>query len=415
MHARAACARAGPRPPAWRLAEVLRAAIPAARPHLPSHHWKILHVLQACRTPQLGGHRYHCAHCGYEHFVPRSCGNRHCPDCQGAQALAWLSRQEALLLPVPYFHVVFTLPHTLNPVVQQNQRVVYTLLMATVAQTLLTFGRNNLQARIGVTLVLHTWSQTLLDHYHVHAIVTGGGWKLDDSGWQGTGAKFLFPVAALGRVFRAQFCQGLQRLFARGKLRFHGQQRRLAAPPAFAALLRQATAKAWNVYSKAPLAGPEPVLRYVSRYTHRVAISSRRLLALDTAAQTVTFAYKQRQRQGPDRWRSMELSLAEFLRRFCLHLLPARFVKIRHYGLLANRGRIQRLARIRAALLEAAPAPSGPAEPTARASPNLRDSAPNETGAPRLVCPRCGQRALILVEVVSGPARGPPTAPGVAA
>ena len=350
MHARAACARAGPRAPALRLAEVLRAAISAVRPHLPSHHWKILNVLRACRTPQLGGHRYHCEACGYEHFVPRSCGNRHCPDCQGAQALAWLSRQQALLLPVPYFHVVFTLPHALNPVVQQNQRPIYTLLLSTVAQTLLSFGRNNLKARIGVTLVLHTWSQTLLDHYHVHGIVTGGGWKLDDSGWQSTESQVSLSRAGLGQVFRAKFCQGLQRLFARGQLQFHGQQRGLAAPSAFAALLCQATAKPWNVYTKAPLAGPEQVLQYISRYTHRVAISSRRLLALDTAAQTLTFAYKQRQRQGPDQWRSMELSLGEFLRRFCLHLLPERFVKIRHYGLLANRGRRERLARVKASL-----------------------------------------------------------------
>ena len=278
-------------------------------------------------------------------------------------------------MPVPYFHVVCTLPHVLNPVMQQNQRVVYTLLLSTVAQTLLTFGCNNLKAQIGVTLVLHTWSQTLLDHYHVHGIVTGGGWKLDDSGWQGTGSKFLFPVAALGQVVRAKFCQGLQRLFAWGKLRFHGQQRRLAAAPAFAALLRQATAKSWNVYTKAPLAGPGPVLRYVSRYTHRVAIRSRRLLALDTAAQTVTFAYKQRQPQGRDRWRAMELSLAEFLRRFCLHLLPARFVKIRHYGLLANRGRVQRLARVKAALTEAAPGPTQPSESTATPQANVGQSA----------------------------------------
>lgn len=166
MVTRAACVRAGQGPPALRLAEVLRAAIAAALPHLPAHHWKILNVLLACRTPQLGGHRYRCEHCGLEHSVPRSCGNRHCPDCQGQQALAWLSRQEALLLPVPYFHVVFTLPHKLNPIVQQNQRPLYTLLLGSVAQTLRSFGRQNLKAELGLTLVLHTWSQTLLDHYH---------------------------------------------------------------------------------------------------------------------------------------------------------------------------------------------------------------------------------------------------------
>jgi hypothetical protein len=389
------------------LADVLRAAIAAAPPHLPAHHWKILNVLLACRTPQLGGHRYRCEHCGLDHFVPRSCGNRHCPDCQGPQAIAWLSRQEALLLPVPYFHVVFTLPHDFNPVVPQNQRQLYTLLLATVAQTLLAFGRNNLGAQLGLTLVLHTWSQTLLDHYHVHAIVTGGGWKLNGSGWQGADPKFLFPVVALGQVFRAKFCEGLQRLFAKGQLQFHGQQRGLAVAAAFQALLRKATAKSWNVYAKAPFAGPDQVLHYLSRYTHRVAISSRRLLALDPANQTVTFAYKHRRPRGKDQWRSMALSLPEFLRRFCLHLLPERFVKIRHYGLLANRGRVERLARIKALLMPAAPAPAEASAPAA-AEPTTGDLPERGEADQRLVCPRCGRRTLVWVETVYGSARGPP-------
>jgi hypothetical protein len=366
-----------------RLADVVRAGLPAyARAHrLPPHHWKILNALQVCRTPLLGGHQYQCAHCHCAHFAPHACGNRHCPTCQGINSQHWLAAQAALLLPIPYFHVVFTLPHLLNPLIQQNQAALYTLLFAAAADTLLTFGRNNLGAQLGVTAVLHTWSQTLLDHYHLHCIVTGGGPALDGRRWVPSRPDYLFHVGALSTVFRAKFSEGLQRLYADGDLQFQGQLQPLSVERHFQALMRDATAKGWVVYSKRPFAGPQQVLAYLSRYTHRVGISNRRLLQLDRATGTVSFDYKD-YAQGA-RHKSMPLGLSEFLRRLRLHILPPRFVKIRHYGLLANRQRQQRLARARV-LLSAEPAPVQP-QPQPRSLP---------------VCPHCGWAALFLVRVV---------------
>ena len=321
-------------------------------------------------------------HCHGTHFAPHACGNRHCPTCQGINSQHWLAAQAGLLLPIPYFHVVFTLPHSLNPLIGQNQPALYNLLFATAAQTLLTFGRNNLGAQLGVTAVLHTWSQTLLDHYHLHCIVTGGGPALDGSRWVPSRPDYLFPVAALSTVFRAKFCEGLQRLYAKGDLQFHGQLQPLGVERHFQALLREATAKGWVVYSKRPFAGPQQVLAYLSRYTHRVGLSNRRLLQLDRAAGTVTFDYKDY--ADGARHKSMQLGLSEFLRRLRLHFLPPRFVKIRHYGLLANRQRAQRLERARA-LLPAAPAAPEVPLPRPRSLP---------------VCPHCGWAALILVRIV---------------
>lgn len=370
-------------PPPLRLADVVRAGLPAyARAHrLPPHHWKILNALQVCRTPLLGGHQYQCAHCHCAHFAPHACGNRHCPTCQGINSQHWLAAQAALLLPIPYFHVVFTLPHLLNPLIQQNQAALYTLLFAAAADTLLTFGRNNLGAQLGVTAVLHTWSQTLLDHYHLHCIVTGGGPALDGRRWVPSRPDYLFHVGALSTVFRAKFSEGLQRLYADGDLQFQGQLQPLSVERHFQALMRDATAKGWVVYSKRPFAGPQQVLAYLSRYTHRVGISNRRLLQLDRTTGTVSFDYKD-YAQGA-RHKSMPLGLSEFLRRLRLHFLPPRFVKIRHYGLLANRQRQQRLARARV-LLSAEPAPVQP-QPQPRSLP---------------VCPHCGWAALFLVRVV---------------
>lgn len=396
-----ACSSGGP--PALKVAQVLRAALALSRPRLSPHHWKLLNLLLACRTPRLGGHRYRCEHCGAKHFVPHGCGNRHCPDCQARQAAEWLEGQEALLLPVPYFHAVFTLSHALNPLVQQNRRALYNLLFQSAAQTLLTFGRNNLGVQLGLTGVLHTWSQTLLDHYHVHCIVTGGGFELEGGGWKSVDPKFLFPVVALGQVFRAKFCEGLQRLFARGELEFHGQQAPLAQPIRFQALVRQATAKSWNVYVKRPFAGPKQVLAYLSRYTHRVAIGSRRLLQLDEAAGTIQLAYKDRRPKGREVWRQMRLELPEFLRRFCLHLLPERFVKIRHYGLLANRGRQQRVAQAQALLGVSSP-PHDELDPAAEGGA----AGAQDSEVRRWICPVCGHRALVWIETVGRAARAPP-------
>ena len=372
------------------LAAVLRAGISRSPPSLPKHHWDILNALLACRTPALGGHRYQCQDCGKTHFVPHSCRNRHCPVCQGQAAHQWLERQEEALLPVAYFHLVFTLPHVLNPLIQQNQAAIYALLFAAVSQTLLQFGQNRFGVQLGITAVLHTWSQTLLGHYHLHCIVTGGGLTDDGSRWVSAPSHFLFHVAALSTVFRGKFCSGLEKLFADKKLQFHGNLEGLAQAGSFKALLQQAVKSKWVVFAKKPFAGPSQVLAYLSRYTHRVAISPARLLGLDEEKQTVTFAWRDYADDG--RRKTMTLETKEFLRRFCLHLLPERFVKIRHYGLLANCHRQERVAQARALLQAAAPQTELPK--------------PAETKVvPQMVCPHCGGKRMILIEVVEPTAK----------
>jgi hypothetical protein len=365
------------------LAAVLRAGLDNSRPSLPTQHWRTLRALLACRTPALGGHRYRCQKCGQTHFVPHSCRNRHCPLCQGQAAREWLDQQQRALLPVPYFHVVFTLPHVLNPLIRQNQRTLYTLLFQVVSQTLLEFGQNRLGVQLGVTAVLHTWSQTLLDHYHLHCIVTGGGLSSDNSRWVSAPAHYLFPVRALSKVYRGKFLSALEKLYAGQKLRFQGQLAALAAPNQFEQLLSQAAQKKWVVYAKRPFAGPLQVLTYLSRYTHRVAISPRRLLAMDAQHQTVTFAW--RDYADSSKRKTMMLPVGEFLRRFCLHLLPGRFVKIRHYGFLGNRQRHQRVPLARELLAQAGVA-----------SPPLPPLPP----PPPPACPFCGSEQLQLIQIV---------------
>ena len=364
------------------LAAVLRTGLKSSPPALPTHHWRILNALLACRTPVLGAHRYRCLDCGRSHFVPHSCRNRHCPLCQGQAARQWLAQQEAALLPVPYFHLVFTLPHVLNPLIRQNQRALYTLLFNSASETLLEFGRQRFQAQLGITAVLHTWSQTLLDQYHLHCIVTGGALSDDGAKWVRARPNYLFAVRALSEVFRGKFCSGLEQLQSQSQLKFCGQLQGLAQPGAFQRLLRQAVRTKWVVYAKRPFGGPQQVLAYLSRYTHRVATSARRLLALDEQKQTVTFAWKDYADRAQRK--TMILDLREFVRRFCLHLLPERFVKIRHYGFLSNRQRRVRVAQARALLVKLAP-------PTvsAAASPE-----------PTRTCPHCGSHRLILVQII---------------
>lgn len=376
------------------VAEVLRAGLPgyAQRHRLPAHHWRVLRALIQCRTPALGGHLYQCRHCGKEHFVPHSCRNRHCPTCQGARGFDWVQQQADVLLPIPYFHLVFTLPHALNPLIQQNQARLYDLLFAAASQTLLDFGRQTLGAQIGLTAVLHTWSQTLLDHYHLHCIVTGGGLKLDSGTWQSTQRHWLFPVRALSVVFRAKFRDGLRDLYRSGQLEFHGQLEPLGQPQAFRQLIAQVCLGKWVVYAKRPFAGPKTVLAYLARYTHRVGITNGRLLQLDPTTGTVTFQYKDY--ADGSRHKSITLALEEFLRRFRLHLLPGRFVKIRHYGLLSNRNRHTRIAQARLALNATPPSAS-----------NDTQAAQNSTSETPLlpICPHCHQPALVLIGVTHAP------------
>jgi hypothetical protein len=296
-----------------------------------------------------------------------------------------LAKQQQALLPVPYFHLVFTLPHVLNPLIQQNQRALYVLLFEAASQTLLEFGQKRFGAQLGITAVLHTWSQTLLDHYHLHCVVAGGGISADGTKWVASSGRYLFAVRALSKVFRGKFCAGLERLYRVGQLEFHAKLAATASPSAYQRLLLQAVSQKWVVYSKRPFGGPRQVLAYLSRYTHRVALSPRRLLALDPKSRTVTFSWKD-YTDGCKR-KTMRLELGEFVRRFCLHLLPERFVKIRHFGFLGNRQRKLRLAQARALLNRAVP----PA--TAAVPESVR------------VCPLCGSKLLVLVEIVAPAAR----------
>jgi hypothetical protein len=367
------------------LGQVLRSVIESpmgSALHLSPHQWKTLRALAACRTSALGGQLFQCASCQRQHFVAHSCRNRHCPQCQGARAVDWLQKQEALLLPIPYFHVVFTLPHTLNGGIRQNRRAFFKLLFDAASQTLLEFGVGRFKAQLGITAVLHTWSQTLVDHYHLHCIVTGGGVALDGTRWVSSSPQYLFPVRALSRMFRGKYVAGLKALYDAGQLEFHGQCEAMARPGKFTSWLQEAARPEWVGYAKRPFAGPKQVLTYLWLYTHRVAISNRRLVGAD--AQRVTFTYKDY--ADGSKHKTMTLDLDEFVRRFCLHVLPERFVKIRHYGLLGNRQRNQRLARARQLLGIAAPSPE-PAQPDAE----------QRTQMSLECCPICRQPTLILL------------------
>ncbi len=380
------------------LGQVLRRFIEdstSTAPSLSPQQWKTVRALAACRTSALGGQLFYCTECRREQFVAHSCRNRHCPQCQGAQAVDWLEKQEAALLPVPYFHLVFTVPHALNGLIRQNRWALFKLLFSAASQTLLKFGEQRLKAQLGITAVLHTWSQTLLDHYHLHCIVTGGGVALDGRHWVHSPAHYLFPVRALSRMFRGKFLAGVKALFDAGELEFHGQIEALAPPANFASLLREAASPEWVVYAKSPFAGPKQVLAYLSRYTHRVAISNRRLISANS--QIISFAYKDY--ADGARHKTMTLATPEFVRRFCLHVLPERFVKIRHYGLLGNRQRRERLGRARELL--GVDALSEPKQTI------VEEAKPD--ALPKACCPFCHRPTLVLWREVA-PVRFRPVA-----
>jgi hypothetical protein len=300
-------------------------------------------AIAACRTALLGGRRETCDHCGATRLTFNSCRNRHCPACQAQASARWIEARRADLLPIPYFHVVFTLPHALNALAQGNPRVIYRLLFRAAAETLLAFGRDprHLGGTIGITAILHTWSQTLTEHVHVHCLVTGGALSRDQTRWIHGRAAFLFPVKALSVVFRAKYLTGLQRAFTDGTLTFAAGTAPLADAGRFAALVTQLRATSWVVYAKRPFGGPAQVLQYLGRYTHRIAISNARLVSLVDGV--VQFRWKDYADRGHTK--IMALGAEEFLRRFLLHVLPRGFVRIRHFGLLANRQRRTLIAR----------------------------------------------------------------------
>jgi hypothetical protein len=364
---------------------------------------QVMSAIEQCRSAALGGHVERCEDCGHSRIAYNSCRNRHCPKCQGAAARDWLAAREADLLPVGYFHVVFTLPAEIAPIAYQNKAVVYDLLFRTAAETLLTIAADpkHLGARIGATAVLHTWGSAMTHHPHVHVIVPGGGISLDGTRWVRCKPGFLLPVRVLSRLFRRLFLTALADAHAAGRLAFFGEIACLHRRETFTAGLAPLRRKNWFVYAKPPFAGPEAVLAYLARYTHRVAIANSRLIALDDRG--VTFRYKDYRRNGQERYRTMTLAADEFIRRFLLHVLPKGFHRIRHYGLLASPGCKANIARARK--LIAAPIPEA-------APPPAQNSANPDTAADhRPPCSCCGGR-MIIVEVFGrgGAPRGPPAA-----
>ena len=383
------------------VADIFRAAGTAYRAthagRLSLHQLKVMSAIEHCRTAALGGHVEACTDCGQWRIAYNSCRNRHCPKCQGAAARRWLAEREADLLPVGYFHVVFTLPAEVVDIAFQNKALVYDLLFRAASETMLTIAADpkHLGARIGITAVLHTWGSALTHHPHVHMIVPGGGIAPSGDGWVSSKAAFLLPVRLLGALFRRLFLTRLMALHQAGRLAFFRTMAHLADRRAFLRHLAPVRKKRWVVYAKPPFAGPQAVLAYLSRYTHRVAISNRRLIAFDASG--VTFRYKDYRRNGHERQQVMTLAVHEFIRRFLLHVLPRGFHRIRHYGLLAASSRKASLVQARA-LLAVAPPPD--------------DDQPEEPADVLPPCPCCGGH-MVIIETFARwqQPRGPPQPP----
>ncbi len=365
---------------------------------------KVMSAIERCRTAALGGHVARCEDCTHTVIAYNSCRNRHCPKCQGAAAKQWLTAREAELLPVGYFHLVFTLPGPIADIAYQNKAVIYDLLFKASAETLITIAADpkHLGARIGITSVLHTWGSAMTHHPHLHMIVPGGGISLDGSRWVSCRAGFFLPVRVLSRLFRRLFLRALSAAHADGRLSFYGDHSPLAERNAFAAYLRPLREIEWVVYAKRPFGGPEAVLAYLSRYTHRVAISNRRLISADERG--VTFRWKDYRIEGPGRYTTMTLPTHEFIRRFLMHVLPKGVHRIRHYGLFANGNRGAKIARARELL----------AMPPRMTEPET--NATFEPDQPRVLprpCPCCGGRMIIIETFARGcqPKHRPTAAP----
>jgi Putative transposase/Transposase zinc-binding domain len=380
------------------VADIFRSHGPAWRKanagHVSLDQMKVMSAIERCRTVALGGHVARCADCAYTTIAYNSCRNRHCPKCQGAAAKQWLADREADLLPVPYYHVVFTLPAPIGDIAYQNKAVVYDLLFKASAETLTMIAADpkHLGARVGITSVLHTWGSALTHHPHVHMIVPGGGISLDGQRWISCRPEFFLPVRVLSRLFRRLFLEKLVAAHQAGRLSFFGEHTELTEARSFAALLTPLRKTEWVVYAKRPFGGPEAVLAYLSRYTHRVAIANSRLIACDE--QGVTFKWKDYRIEGRDRYKQMTLGTFEFIRRFLIHVLPKGLHRIRHYGLFAKGACADNIARARELLAVAKPDGEPAADP----------------GKP--ICPCCGGR-MIIVEVFARGAtpRHQPAAP----
>ncbi len=345
---------------------------------------KVMSAIKACRTAALGGHVARCEGCTHTLIAYNSCRNRHCPKCQGSAAREWLAQRETELLPVPYYHMVFTLPAPISDLAYQNKEVIYDILFKASAETMLTIAADpkHLGARIGITSVLHTWGSAMTHHPHVHMIVPGGGISLDGSRWVSCKPGFFLPVRVLSRLFRRLFLEMLIAAHKAGRLKFFSDHVPLADFQAFAAWISPLRQIEWCVYAKRPFGGPEAVLAYLSRYTHRIAISNRRLVSWDDTG--VTFKWKDYRVKGSNRYSTMTLDTHEFIRRFLMHVLPKRFHRIRHYGLFANGGRAENISRAR----ELLSMPSLEGEPAATNGDNSAEHAQR--------CPCCGERMIII-------------------
>ena len=375
--------------PAWRRANA---------GHVSLGQMKVMSAIESCRTAALGGHVVRCEDCSHIDIAYNSCRNRHCPKCQGAQARAWLEERKAELLPVPYFHVVFTLPARIAAIAYQNKTVIYDLLFKASSETLRTIAADpkRLGVRIGFMSVLHTWGSTMTHHPHAHMIVPGGGISLDGTRWIGCRPDYLLPVKVLSRLFRRLMLEMLVAAHDAGHLQFFGDHTRLTNKAAFKAYLAPLHRTKWFVYSKRPFAGPEQVLAYLARYTHRVAISNSRLIAADATG--VTFRYKDYRIEGPGRYKTMTLKPGEFIRRFLIHVLPNGFHRIRHYGLLASGSKAKTIARARELIAVATPVQTAQKQQAADSA-----AAPEAaTDKPVHPCPCCGGRMAIIETFEAG-------------
>jgi hypothetical protein len=383
--------------PYLEVADILRARGAVFREtrqgHLSLAQLKVMSAIETCRSAQLGGHVLRCTECHHQQIAYNSCRNRHCPKCQGQAAHRWLEARQADLLPVEYYHLVFTLPAPVSDLAYQNKSVMYTILFQAAAQTLSTIAADpkHLGARVGCTLVLHTWGSAMTHHPHVHGIVPGGGLSLDGQRWQSCKKGFFLSVRVLSRLFRRLFLERLEQAYRSGELHCFGELQQLSAPGAFSPWLKTQRQGEWVVYAKAPFAGPKAVLAYLSRYTHRVAISNRRLLSFE--GDSVTFRWKD-YRNNKHRDKTMTLSSDEFIRRFLIHVLPSGFHRIRHYGLLANSGRRDNLQKLRT-LLQVAAEKTHEEKVCTDHQGDLIES-PDNPPSPTFVCTVCGHPMVVI-------------------
>ena len=384
--------------PQWEVADILRLHGRQYRTghSLPLPHLKVMHSIEVCRTAYLGGHVEKCDSCGHERHAYNSCRNRHCPKCQTLTKAKWLQDRKSELLPAGYFHTVFTLPHELNPVALCNQKIVFDILFKAVSETLLEFGRNNLGGKLGFLAIIHTWDQTLLDHIHLHCVIAGGALSFDKTAWISAGENYLFSVKALSKVFRGKFLDYLKRMFTSGELIFAGKTSPLADEKEFLQFIKMLKQKDWVVYCKKPFAGPEKVLDYIGRYTHRVALSNNRIINVED--DRVTFTY--RDRKNADVRKTMTLKAEEFIRRFLLHVLPQGFVRIRHFGFLANRYKKENVQKCRELIDNLPAGRHGSQQSLEVPEKTTQELMLDLTGIDISVCPCCKKGTLRIIREI---------------